>query len=124
MIIIYNTSDFLFFIIKQYNLTKEGENMKNLTERIKGFFTAFWAWTIASRSLYVNVNTPEYRDALNDYLERTKDNEKDWFEDFFVVDSFCTAYVLNVWKQRRLKCRKLRHEMRNAFFRMIFFWIS
>lgn len=99
--------------------------MKNLTERIKGFFTAFWKWFYTGRSIYVNVNTPEYRKAFNDYIEHRKANDDiDWFDDYFIENSFCTAYILEELKNRGRKRKKLRHEMRNAFFRMIFFWIS
>lgn len=99
--------------------------MKNLTERIKGFFTVFRKWFSTGRSIYVNVNTPEYRKAFNDYLEHRKANDDiDWFDDYFIENSFCTAYILEELKNRGRKRKKLRHEMRNAFFRMIFFWIS
>lgn len=98
--------------------------MKNLTEKVKDFFNAFWAWASSSRSIYVNINTPEYREALNHYIERrAKENEEDWTDGFFAENSFCSAYVLYELKERRLKRRKLRYKMYHAFFMMIFFWV-
>lgn len=100
--------------------------MKNLNERIKDFFTAFWTWLTYSRvpfrftEEYVNG----YEDFLTEYCKE-RDYDKNAYRFSFDGDTGARIfYDIKCRKKKRSSRKILRQKMYLAFFEMIFFWLS
>ena len=99
--------------------------MKNLTERIKDFFTAFWAWLTFSRipfrftEEYVNG----YEDFLTEYC-RERNYDKNAYRFSFDGDTGARIFYDIKCRKKRALRKTLRQKVYLTFFQMMFFWIS
>ncbi len=90
--------------------------MKNLTEKVKAFFTAFWKWLTYSTLPIKEMSDDEYYKSLSEYLNYKGISKETFYDGFFNPSAFRTAYYKVSRKKRKSEKKKLRTEMKFRLF--------